>query len=77
MEAEALSSSSEEASRLWDRAFARASEIVTRHRHHIEMLGDELARRGHMSGDEVRCVLADAGFRTLATSAGLRYRQAR
>jgi hypothetical protein len=60
---------------LWERAFARASEIVSRHRHHIETLGDELARRGHLSGDEIKRVLPDAGFQTSASSAsGLRYR---
>jgi hypothetical protein len=74
MKAEALTSTDAEASCLWERAFARASEIIARHRHHIEMLGDELARRGRMSGDEVRRSLADAGFQTSATSAGLRYR---
>jgi hypothetical protein len=75
MQAEALSSSGEEASRLWDRPFARATEIVTRHRREIEVLGDELARRGHMSGDEIRRTLADAGFQPVTISAGLRYRQ--
>jgi hypothetical protein len=75
MQAEALSSTNEAASRVWERAFARAGEIVARHRRHIEMLGDELARRGHMGGDEIRRTLAAAGFRpAAASSTELRYR---
>jgi hypothetical protein len=76
LQAEAVTSTRDEASRLLDRAVARADEIVGRHRHHIEVLGDELLQRGRMNGTEVKRVLRDAGFRMDAppSDASLRYR---
>jgi hypothetical protein len=76
LQAEAVTSTRDEASRLLDRAVARADEIVGRHRRHIEALGDELLQRGRMNGTEVKRVLRDAGFRMDAppSDASLRYR---